>query len=361
MSARARFAGRVQRLPRYPAAPGYAWTGDIARLASNESPDPPLAEVLAAAQTALADLNRYPDPTVGGLRERLSDRYGVPVDRISIGNGGSDLLLAAGDALLEPGAEVIYAWPSFSLYPHIGQAAGATEIRVPLKDDFHDFDAMLAEITAATQLIVVCNPNNPTSTAHPLAEVERFVAAVPSHVWVLIDEAYIEYSLVEDPDASLALLQRYPNVALLRTFSKVYGLCGLRVGFVLCGAAELCQALSAVRQPFSVNAVAQAAAVEALRHQDAVAQRVERAIAARLQLDDGLRRLGIQPRESHANFSWFRVADDRDGEMAIVNELAKRGVLVRSGTALGEEGFLRVTYGRPPENERFLRELATLL
>jgi histidinol-phosphate aminotransferase len=174
----------------------------------------------------------------------------------------------------------------------------------------------------------------------------------------LIDEAYCEYSLVDDPDASLALLQRHPNVALLRTFSKVYGLCGLRVGFVLCGSAELCQAFYSVRQPFSVNAVAQAAAVEALKHQDAVAQRVERAIAARLQLDAGLRRLGIEPRESHANFSWFRVADD---DMPIVNELAKRGVLVRSGTALGEAGYLRVTYGQPHENDRFLSELATLL
>ncbi len=361
MSDRQRFSARVERLPRYPAAPGYAWKGDIARLASNESPDPPLPEVLAAAQSALTDLNRYPDPTHGALRERLSDRYGVPVERISIGNGGSDLLIAAGDALLEPGAEVVYGWPSFSMYPHLGQAAGATEIRVPLRDDYLDLEAMLAEVTAATQLIVVCNPNNPTSTAHPLAAIEDFIRRVPSYVWVIIDEAYIEYSLVDDPDASLALLNRHPNVALLRTFSKVYGLCGLRVGFVLCGSTELCQALYSVRQPFSVNAVAQAAAVEALRHQDAVAQRVERAIAARLQLDDGLRRLGITPRESHANFSWFQVAEDSEGEMAIVNELAKRGVLVRSGTALGEDGFLRVTYGQPHENERFLRELETLL
>jgi len=357
---RPQFSQRVERLPRYPAAPGYAWKGDIARLASNESPDPPLPEVLDAARAALADLNRYPDPTQGTLRERLSDRYGVPVDRIAVGNGGSDLLIAAGDALLEPRAEVVYAWPSFSMYPHIGQAAGATEIRVPLKDDYIDLDAMLAEITAATQLIVVCNPNNPTSTALPLAQIEAFLAKVPGHVWVILDEAYCEYSLLDDPDASLDLLPKYPNLALLRTFSKVYGLCGLRVGFMLCGSAELCQALYSVRQPFAVNAVAQAAAVEALKHQDAVAQRVERAIAARLQLDDGLRKLGIEPLESHANFSWFRVGDGEQ-EVAIVKELAQRGVLVRSGTALGEPGYLRVTYGQPHENERFLSELATLL
>ncbi len=354
------FSKRVARLPKYPAAPGYAWKGDIARLASNESPDPPLPAVLEAAQRALTDLNRYPDPAQGELRHALADRYGVPVERIAIGNGGSDLLIAAGDALLEDGAEVVYAWPSFSMYPHMGQAAGATEIRVPLKDDYLDLDAMAAEITAATQLVVLCNPNNPTSTALPVAAIEAFLRQVPRHVWVVLDEAYIEYSLVDDPDASLGLLAKFPNLALLRTFSKVYGLCGLRVGFVLCGSVELCQAFYAVRQPFSVNAVAQAAAVEALKHQDAVAQRVERAIAARLQLDDGLRKLGIVPRESHANFSWFRVGDS-DAELAIVDELAKRGVLVRSGTALGEAGFLRVTYGQPHENERFLAELATLL
>jgi histidinol-phosphate aminotransferase len=355
------FSQRVARLPKYPAAPGYAWTGDLARLASNESPDPPLPQVVEAAQRALAGLNRYPDPAQGALRERLSHRYGVPVERIAIGNGGSDLLVAAGDALLEPGAEVVYPWPSFSMYPHMGTAAGATEIRVPLADDYVDLDAMLTEITAATQLLVVCNPNNPTSTALPIGAIEAFLERVPRHVWVLLDEAYCEYSLLDDPDATLDLLPRFPNLALLRTFSKVYGLCGLRVGFALCGSVELTRAFYSVRQPFSVNAVAQAAAVEALKHQDAVAQRVERAVAARLQLDAGLRQLGIVPLESHANFSWFRVAKDGEGERAIVDGLAERGVLVRSGTALGEEGFLRVTYGTPAENQRFLDELAALL
>ncbi|UGS35794.1 histidinol-phosphate transaminase [Capillimicrobium parvum] len=354
------FSGRVGRLPKYPAAPGYAWKGDIARMASNESPDPPLPEVLEAAQRALQDLNRYPDPSQGALRESLSDRYGVPVERIAIGNGGSDLLLAAGDALLDPGAEIVYPWPSFSLYPHMGTAAGATEVRVPLKDDYVDLDGLITEITAATRLVVVCNPNNPTSTALPLEEIEAFLERVPRHVWVLIDEAYCEYSLLGDPDDTIPLLRRFPNAALLRTFSKVYGLCGLRVGFVLCGSVDLCQALYSVRQPFSANAVAQAAAVEAIRHQDAVAQRVERAVAARLQLDAGLRRLGIEPLESHANFSWFRVGEPEQ-ELAIVNALAERGVLVRSGTALGEPGFLRVTYGLPHENDRFLAELGTLL
>jgi histidinol-phosphate aminotransferase len=246
------------------------------------------------------------------------------------------------------------------MYPHLTGASGATEIRVPLRDDFVDLEAMLGEITVATRLVIVCNPNNPTSTALPVGEIAAFLERVPRHVWVIVDEAYCEYSLLDDPDASLDLLARHPNLGLLRTFSKVYGLCGLRVGFVLCGAVELAQALYSVRQPFSVNAVAQAAAVEALRHQDAVAERVERAVAARLQLDAGLRALGVEPLESHANFSWVRVGDG-EAETQIVDELARRGVLVRSGTALGEPGFLRVTYGTPAENQRFLDELGALL
>jgi histidinol-phosphate aminotransferase len=262
--------------------------------------------------------------------------------------------LTAADGFPGAEAERTEAWGL------VGTAAGETEVRVPLMEEYVDLDGMVAEITSATRLVVVCNPNNPTSTALPVAAIEAFLERVPRHVWVLIDEAYCEYSLLGDPDDSIPLLEKFPNASLLRTFSKVYGLCGLRVGFVLCGSVEFCQALYSVRQPFSANAVAQAAATEALKHQDAVAQRVERAVAARLQLDGGLRRLGIEPVPSHANFSWFRVGD-ADQEREIVNALAERGVLVRSGTALGEPGFLRVTYGLPHENDRFLAELGTLL
>jgi histidinol-phosphate aminotransferase len=351
------FSERIRRLPTYPAAPGYAWTGDLARLASNESPDPPLPQVIEAASRALAGLNRYPDPTNGALRERLADRYGVPVDRIAIGNGSCDLLLALGEALLEPGAELVYAWPSFSIYPHLSAASGATEVRVPLRGGYHDLDAMATEITAATRLVIVCNPNNPTSTALPLREITAFLEQVPRNVVVVLDEAYCEFNLLDDPDASLDLLPRFPNLVLLRTFSKVYGLAGLRAGFGLCGSADLRQAVDQVRQPFFCNAAAQAAAVEALKHQDAVAARVERAIAARLQLDDGLRKLGIEPAESHANFAWFDVGE---AEPEIVEALAERGVLVRAGSALGQAGALRVTYGTPAENARFLDELSRL-
>ena len=355
------FSERVARLPTYPVAGGYAEDAPLVRLASNESPYPPVPEVRAAIERALGTLNRYPDPSNSLLRRRLSDRYGVPQSRIAIGNGSCDILLAAGEALLEPGAELVYSWPSFSVYPHLGAASGARAITVALDDeDRHDLPAMLREITVATRLAIVCNPNNPTSTAITLREIAAFLDEVPPHVCVIVDEAYCEFNLLEDPDASIDLLEHHPNLMLLRTFSKVHGLCGLRVGFALCGSERLPQALDQVRQPFFCNALAQAAAVEALEHQDAVIDRVARNVAERISVDERLRALGIEPAESQANFCWFSLGAERD-EQAVMRGLQERGVLVRGGTALGGAGSLRVTYGTPQENARFLDALAEVL
>jgi histidinol-phosphate aminotransferase len=355
------FSERIARLPSYPAAGGYGEGLELIRLASNESPYPPLPEVREAVQRALGMLNRYPDPSNSLLRQRLSERYGVPQSRIAIGNGSCDVLLAAGEALLEPGAELVYAWPSFSVYPHLSAASGARAVTVPLDaQERHDLPAMLREITAATRMVIVCNPNNPTSTALALAEIAAFLDEVPAHVCAIVDEAYCEFNLLEDPDASIELLERHPNLMLLRTFSKVHGLCGLRVGFGLCGSDALPRALDQVRQPFFCNALAQAAAVEALSHQDAVIDRVARNVAERISVDERLRALGLDPAESQANFCWFHLGEDRD-EQAVVRGLQERGVLVRAGTALGGEGALRVTYGTSEENERFLTALAEVL
>jgi histidinol-phosphate aminotransferase len=238
---------------------------------------------------------------------------------------------------------------------------------VPLNErDEHDLDALAAEITVATRLAIVCNPNNPTSTAIPAAAIAEFIERVPRHVCVIVDEAYCEFNTLDDPDMTLDLLKRHSNVVLLRTFSKVYGLCGLRVGFGLCGSEEFVTAVNQVRQPFFCNAAAQAAAIEALRHQDEVNARVERTIVARLEVEDGLRELGIEPAESQANFCWFDlpVADGDDAaevEARVVRGLTERGVLVRAGNALGRAGALRVTFGSPEQNARFLSELGALL
>jgi histidinol-phosphate aminotransferase len=355
------FAERIRRIPVYPAADGYALAGDVALLASNESPYPPIPAVVDAVAAALSGVNRYPDPTNSALRAALSDRYGVPVHRIAIGNGSCDILLAAGEALLEPGAEVVYAWPSFSVYPHLAAAAGARAIEVPVDAEHrHDLGAMLQEITAATRLVLVCNPNNPTSTALPLEAIAEFVRAVPRHVAVILDEAYCEFNLLQDPDESIELLGRHPNLVLLRTFSKVYGLCGLRVGFALCGSDDFRVAVEQVRQPFYCNAAAQAGAIEALRHQDEVARRVERNLAERLELESGLRRLGIEPAESQANFIWFDLPEGAD-EKDTVRALADGGVLVRAGGSLGRAGALRVTVGTESENAKLVAALGPLL
>ena len=355
------FASKVRRIPVYPAADGYASEGPIAKMASNESPYPPVPEVLEAVTRAMAGANRYPDPTNSALRTRLSDRHGVPAARIAIGNGSCDILLSAGDALLEPGAELVYAWPSFSVYPHLAAASGARALEVPLDAEHrHDLAAMREEITVATRLVIVCNPNNPTSTALPLDEIADFVADVPRHVCVILDEAYCEFSVLQDPDESIDLLARHPNLVLLRTFSKIYGLCGLRVGYALCGSEEFRTAVDQVRQPFFCNAVAQAAALEALNHQDEVVRRVERNLAERIGLEDGLRELGIEPADSQANFVWFDLGEGRD-EPDVVRGLAQRGVLVRAGTPLGREGALRVTVGTEAENQRFIQALGALL
>jgi histidinol-phosphate aminotransferase len=355
------FGSKVRRIPVYPAAEAYGLTGDVALMASNESPYPPIPAVVEAATKALTRVNRYPDPTSGALRRRLSDRHGVPANRIAVGNGSCDILLAAGDALLEPGAEVLYSWPSFSVYPHLAAASGARAVEVPLDAEHrHDLDAMLREITVATRLVIVCNPNNPTSTALPVEAIAAFLDQVPRHVCVILDEAYIEFSLLQDPEDSIALLDRHPNLVLLRTFSKVYGLCGLRVGFALAGSEDFVRAVNQVRQPFFCNAAAQAAATEALAHGDEVARRVERNLAERLSLQAGLEGLGIQPADSQANFVWFDLPDP-DREADVIRGLAERGILVRAGAALGRPGAMRVTVGTEQENERFTEALAELL
>ncbi|HWY17853.1 MAG TPA: histidinol-phosphate transaminase [Solirubrobacteraceae bacterium] len=356
------FAQRIRRIPVYPAAGGYAEQATpLVRLASNESPYPPLPAVREAIDRALCTLNRYPDPSNSILRERLSDRYEVPSSRIAIGNGSCDILLAAGEALLEPGAELVYAWPSFSVYPHLSAASGARAIVVPLDSaQRHDLRAMLAEITVATRLAIVCNPNNPTSTALPTADIAAFMVEVPPHVCVIVDEAYCEFNLLGDPDASIELLDRHPNLVLLRTFSKVYGLCGLRVGFALCGSQELPRALDQVRQPFFCNALAQAAAVEALAHQDAVLERVTHTVAERISVGEGLSALGLGVADSQANFCWIDLGE-RD-EALLMRGLEDHGVLVRGGGALGSETpALRVTYGTPEDNARFLAALSEVV
>lgn len=356
----------AEKIPYYPAAGGYSLPDGVALLASNECPDPPLAEVVQAASAALVATNRYPDPSYLPLREALAEHTGVEAERIAVGNGSCDLLLALGEALLEEGTELVHAWPSFSVYPHLEAATGATAVRVPLDADHrHDLDAIADAITERTRLVIVCNPNNPTSTAVGLDELRAFVRRVPEDVVVLLDEAYVEFAEAYRPEESIALLEEHPHLVILRTFSKLYGLAGLRVGYGLCSTPELVGAVSRVRQPFSLNVAAAAAATEALRHPGATAARIAQARESRAAVAAGLRALGIEPAASEANFVWFDLpaADGEAGatEERVIAALREERVLVRSGGALGREGALRVTYGTPEENGRFLAALGRAL
>jgi histidinol-phosphate aminotransferase len=353
------FNERVRTIPVYPAAETYAYDGELVKLASNETPWEPLPEVIEAAQAALRGLNRYPDPDKTLLRQRIAARCDVSAARVAVGNGSCEILLAAADAMLEPGAEIVYAWPSFSMYPQLAAMSGARALTVPLdREGRHDLEAMAREVTHATRIVLICNPNNPSATALPVAEIDAFAAELPRHVCLIVDEAYVEFCTLQDPDESLDLLKRHPNVVLLRTFSKVYGLCGLRAGYAL-GPEDFRLAVDRVRQPFSVNAAAQAAAAEALRHQDEVERRVERTAIERVHVETELEQRGLETTESQANFSWVALGDRDEAEL--VRGLGERGVIVRAGSDLGEEGRIRVTYGTRDENDRFLAALDEVL
>ena len=358
------FAEKLERIPHYEPgtslddAKARAETADAIKLASNESPFPPHPAVIEAITRAAAGANRYPDPDARALRRAIADHHETDPARIAVSNGSCELLLAAALALCEEGDEIQFAWPSFSIYPYLAPLCGAREIRVPLAEgDVHDLDAMLGEVTAATQLLIVCNPNNPTATHIPADRIGAFVEGVPDRTTIILDEAYIEYQTNDDPDTTIDLLARHPNVVLLRTFSKCHGLAGLRAGYALCSP-QFRAAVDAVRQPFSVNALAQAAATEAIRHQDDVADRVEKNVIERILVEEQLREMGFETAESQANFSWIDLGELDEDE--VVESLAKAGVAVRPGTPLGGPGHLRVTYGTRAENERFLEALRPL-
>jgi histidinol-phosphate aminotransferase len=359
------FAEKLARMPGYQAgvptgqAPEAIAAGNIAQLASNESPFPPHPKVVEAIAAAANAMHRYPDPDATLLRRRIAERYETEPGRVAVGNGSCELLLAAAEALCEPGAEILYAWPAFSMYPYLPALTGARDIRVPLAEgDVHDLDAMAAEVTAATQLLIVCNPNNPTSTHIPAAQIGAFCERIPAHVTVILDEAYVEFQTHDDPDATLDLLRDFPNLVVLRTFSKCYGLAGLRVGYGI-GSAQFRAAVDAVRQPFSVNALAQAAGAEAILHQDDVMRRVESTIVERVRVEEGIRALGLRTPDSQANFSWVDLGEAEEAE--VVAGLAAREIAVRPGAPLGDPGHIRVSYGTAAENDRFLGALSELL
>ncbi|GHG59532.1 histidinol-phosphate transaminase [Streptomyces griseocarneus] len=330
--------------PGRPAAPG----GPVAyKLSSNENPYPPLPGVLESALAAAASFNRYPDMACAGLMAELAERFDVPLSHLATGTGSVGVAQQLVQATAGPGDEVIYAWRSFEAYPIITQVAGATPVPVPLAEgDVHDLEAMLAAITDRTRLIFVCNPNNPTGTVVRRAELESFLDRVPADVLVVLDEAYLEFIRDENVPDGIDLYRTRPNVCVLRTFSKAYGLAGLRIGFAVAHE-PVAAALRKTAVPFGVSQVAQDAAVASLRSEDALRERVDALVAERTRVVAALAGQGWTLPESQANFVWLPLGE-RSQDFAAVCERA--GVVVRPFP----EG-VRVTIGEVEANDLFLR------
>jgi histidinol-phosphate aminotransferase len=333
---------------------------EVVKLASNEFPLPPFDEVKQAIVDGLDELNRYPDSDCTDLRAALAAHFDREPAQVMVGNGSCELLMLLGDALLEKGDEVVFADPSFVVYNDICTLHEARPVAVPLVDFAHDLEAMAAAVTPRTKMVIVCNPNNPTGTYVPVADIARLVEVVPSDVLVVVDEAYNEFVTAADREHALALQTAYENVCVLRTFSKIYGLCGLRAGYGL-GSPELKAAVDKVRQPFNVNRLAQIAAVEALKHQDKVAWRREYNAAVRSALVAQLAERGRATVPTETNFMLVDTRDLCHPQERVCGVLMSMGAIVRDGNALGCPGWARVTVGTEMENEFFLGKLDQLV
>jgi histidinol-phosphate aminotransferase len=334
--------------------PGRAPTltgGRTFKLSSNESPYDPLPSVEAVIADAGRYVNRYPDNAAAALTEAIADRFGVPPADVAVGCGSVGIAQQLLEAVGEPGAEVMYAWRSFEAYPYLTDLSGATSVRVPLRDYWHDLPAMAAAITDRTRLIFVCTPNNPTGTAVRRGELTQFLDQVPADCLVVIDEAYVQY--VRDPDVpdGLSLYAGRPNVAVLRTFSKAYGLAGLRVGYLI-GHEPVAQAVRKTMLPFTVNSLAQAAAIASLAAEAELLERVELVVKERDRVRHELLGQGWSVPPTEANFVWLPLGD-RSEDFAAACDAA--GVSVRPYAPDG----VRVTIADPEANDAFLAAAAS--
>jgi histidinol-phosphate aminotransferase len=356
MSSRSpRLRQALERLPSYKPGRSATTPGSSRprfKVSSNENPYPPLAGVLEAAVDAAGSMNRYPDMFATGLVNALSARLRVPATHLATGTGSVGVLQQVIQAVAGEGDEVLYAWRSFEAYPIVVGISGATSIRIPLDADArHDLPAMARAITDRTRLILVCSPNNPTGPAVHDREMHEFLDHVPSDVLVVVDEAYREF--VRDVDAvdGIGLYRDHPNVCVLRTFSKAYGLAGLRVGFAIAHD-EVADALRKTAVPFGVSVVAQHAAVESLRREEALAERVNALVEERTRVQAALRGQGWRVPASEANFVWLATGDDTDKFAAACEDA---GIVVRPFSGEG----CRVTIAETEANDRLIAVTAS--
>jgi histidinol-phosphate aminotransferase len=321
------------------------------KLASNESPIGPSPRAVAAVREAVAQAHRYPDGASFALRRKLAARLGVEERQLVFGCGGDEILELVVKCVLGPGDECVYAWPSFAMYPIVVKGMGATPVAVPLDGKLvHDLDAMRRAITPRTRLVFVCNPNNPTGTSVGAAAFDAFVASLPEDVVLAIDEAYFEYVRRADFPKSFAWLSRRPGTLVLRTFSKIYGLAGLRVGYGVADP-ELASYLERARHPFNVNRLAEAAAVAALDDEEHAAR--SRAVNAEgmAYLSRELPGLGVEVWPSDANFVLARIG------AGMCDRLLREGIIVRPLAGFGMPEHVRISIGLPEENERLVKTL----
>ncbi|PFG41688.1 histidinol-phosphate aminotransferase [Isoptericola jiangsuensis] len=342
----------IAALPAY--VPGARPSGTAWKLSSNENPYPPLTSVLAAIQSAATDVNRYPDMYATELVETIAGHVGVDAAQVVVGNGSVAVLQHVLEAVVEPGDEVLFPWRSFEAYPIITAVSGGTPVTVPVTADGRlDLPAMAAAVTGRTRVVLVCTPNNPTGPVVHADELDAFLAVVPRDVLVVVDEAYLEF--VRDPQApdALAVLRAHPNVVVLRTLSKAYGLAGLRVGYAL-AEPRLAAGIRAASTPFGVNHLAQRAAIAALQPpaQAEMAQHVDALVAERTRVADALREQGWDVPATQANFVWLATGE-RTAELAAAATAA--GVLVRPFAGEG----VRVSIGEVAANDAFLALAAT--
>jgi len=329
---------------------------DIIKLASNENPLGLSPKAQMAIDDAIADIARYPDGNSFALRKAVSEKFGVAHNQIVFGNGSNDILELAARAFIHAGCEAIYSQHAFAVYPLVTQAVGATGVVVPAKNYAHDLDGFLKAITPKTKLIFIANPNNPTGTLIEKDALRAFINAAPRHVLIVLDEAYDEYLSAENKSEAISWLSEFDNLIISRTFSKAYGLAGLRIGFGLMHA-DVADMLNRVRQPFNVNSIAQAAAIASLADDDFVARSYAANQAGMAQLTQGFAQLGLEYIPSSANFVSFKVKN-----AANVNQkLLQNGVIVRPIANYEMPDYLRVSVGLFSENAKFLEVLEKIL
>ncbi len=330
--------------------------GDVTKLASNENPFGPSPRAVEAATRALGGANYYPDGAATLLRDRLAALHGLSRAHVAVGNGSDEMILLLALAYLAPGDAAVLADPPYAIHRNAVRIAGGAVMGVPLREHAHDLDAMAAAIGDCTRLVFVTNPHNPTGTAVPAEELRRFVAAVPPRVLIVVDEAYHHFVDEALRHSATDLLGAHPNVVTLRTFSKAYGLAGLRAGYALAHPAVI-GILDRIRPPFGLNAVAQAAALAALDDTEYVARVVAETQAGRARLLQIARRHSLEALPSQANFVLIAVGDSR----AVSEALLQRGVIVRPGENLGVPGWIRVSVGTSQELDRFEEAVGELL